>query len=824
MPATGSEPIQVRRSVKLRLILSAVILLVLALGFNALLSLNSLEKVYVESIASQYSAFGEDLQRTLEQKLKFVANIEKFPSMQQILQDTKQNLIKAYFEDTTTISESNVAVMIVLPNGTILDSTETKLIGTLLPDQVRPQVEAPEKTKTVGYVKYQNRYFTSLPVRDATPKWVATAMIAFDEAQVKMLLNTVRDQNIQVIVIILGGSIVLLFILLSLVIRDEAKLRAIPKLWITLVMLVVIGSAQLVFSGFSTNAFGKYYLQINKQKAKILTTLQKGRIESWGRYIEQLSKMETVLATIIKASPELSAMLITNNDQIPFYMATKTVAVDFQKATAEQLKAAYTLLPALDPDYTIRLNLFKGGSVEGSITTVLSKDVIFGRLFEIGLDSLTVLLISMLFFGELLLLIFQFAEQPIVERKRGRPVHYEAMRPAAFLFLFGIDICISFLPIYMETLYVPILGLSKDMVMGLPISAKVFFAGIAILIAGAWVDRRGWYEPFFTAMVLVSGGYLYSWLAPNALHFILSRCVVGFGYGLGLMASQGFIFANTDESNKTQGLSHFWAGVYAGSICGSAIGAMLAERIGYRPVFFVGMLLVGSVIVYAMVFMRHAIHKPVQSVTVSQSPALTVGQIFRFVRDRNILALILFSSVPAAIISIGLLDYFSPVYLNRIGVSQSNIGRIFMIQGLCIIYLAPIISRYVDASKSSKKKFIMLGGVLGSAACLAFYALGLYVFGGLLTTAIAVLLLGLSESFSDARSSFVLKLNITQAIGTGKAMGVFSSAARIGQVVGPMLFGWMLVSAGIYKGLLVVGLVYLVVSGFLLVIKEQQSA
>ena len=66
-----AQPKQNGRSLKLRLILSAIILLMLALGFNALLSLNSLEKLYVASMASQYSAIGRDLQRNIEKSLKF---------------------------------------------------------------------------------------------------------------------------------------------------------------------------------------------------------------------------------------------------------------------------------------------------------------------------------------------------------------------------------------------------------------------------------------------------------------------------------------------------------------------------------------------------------------------------------------------------------------------------------------------------------------------------------------------------------------------------------------------------------------------------------
>ncbi|MCP4397639.1 MAG: hypothetical protein GY801_10120, partial [bacterium] len=81
---------QKKQPMKFRLIISAVMLLVLALGFNALLSLNSLEKLYVESIASQYSAIGKDLQRNVEKALRFGKPIEKFIGMEKLLEETKE--------------------------------------------------------------------------------------------------------------------------------------------------------------------------------------------------------------------------------------------------------------------------------------------------------------------------------------------------------------------------------------------------------------------------------------------------------------------------------------------------------------------------------------------------------------------------------------------------------------------------------------------------------------------------------------------------------------------------------------------------------------
>ena len=811
-----------KRSITYQLIASAIFLLVFALGFNALLSLNSLEKLYVESIASQYSAIGKDLQINLEKSLRFGKKIEKFLGMEKMLEDTRQNLIKSYFEESSFLIEAEtsepdkeIVVSVALPDGTIIYS---KLVGVTLPEESWLQYDDSDDASRVSdgtnYVKYEQMYVTMLPVRDMKKQWVATAIIAFDEKQVTMLLKAVRNNTIKMIAGILGASIGLLLLLFKFAVSTNIQITdgapTFSKKGISVVMLLVIGAAQIVFSVWNTSAFGTYYLQINKQKARTLTALQKEDVEyffSKGITIQKLVKMEAKMGDVIHASPELSDMLIVDAEGMPLYMATKADVFDFQKTTEDQFRQAYRLIPVVEPEYTIRLALRAGDDIKGYISANLSRDVLFARLFETALDAGTILVISLLFFGELLILIFVYIERQITSTGQQQVIHYTVIRPAAFLFLFGIDISISFLPLHMEKLYEPILGLSKDMVMGLPISVEMLFVGISIIIAGSWLDRRGWYGPFFSGIFLTGAGIFYSWLAPDALHFIVSRGIVGLGYGFTAMACQGFVIFSTSQQNKAQGLAQLFAGVYAGSICGGAVGAMLAERIGYNPVFFLGAVIVFSVIIYTLLFMRSAIQKPEPRISepriVAQpKPPIKGVQGFQFLFNRNILGLIVFSAIPAAIAFKGFFNYFTPVYLNRIGASQSNIGRVFMIHGICLIYFAPFISKYIDASRS-RKNYIVLSGIIGG-----FAFLGFYFFGGLAITAFAILLLGLSESVNASRP-YALKLQITQKLGEGKAMAIFSSAGRIGQVLGPMAFGWLIIGGDISKGVTYFGLFYL---------------
>jgi len=802
--------------VKLKLIASAFILLVLALGFGALLTISSLEKLYLGSIVSEYQVVGKDLQRNLEQALRFGKNINKFVGMNRMLEETKDNLTSkvALFKapqaaETDTAGRSQINVSVALPDGKILYSADDKLVDSMLPQKVMVRSDKSRKSES-PYTKFKGDYYVTLPVHGRDQKPVATVVMTFDQGQIDPFLDAILKNNLFMISIILAGSTLLLIVLLHFVAPAVSEGGKFPKRKISVVIFLVIGTAQICFSAIQTNAFKNHYLMIAKEKAGTLTALLRDDIEyllSKGIRIDKLVKMDVLMGEIIKASPEFADITVYDNRQRPLYVATKEGVVDFQKAAEEQKKQAEMSLAQADPSYSLRLDIQKDMQLEGYVSTYISKKVVFQEIRDMVLDSLTVLFISILFLVELLILMLPFIERQLARNGRQIAVDFGIMRPAAFLFLFGIDIGISFIPLHMENLYEPILGLSKDMVMGIPISARVLTTGIFIFVGGTWGDRRGWHEPFLVGLGLAAMGFIYAWLAPDAVHFIISQAIFGMGYGFSLIAAQLFVVTYTTDSNRARGLAQLWAGVYAGSICGGAAGAMLAERIGYSKVFLAGAVILFGVIPYTFFFMRDAIRKPATAGAEQPVQALKIGQVFRFLGNRNISSLILFSSFPTAIALVGFLNYFSPIYLNRIGASQSNIGRILMIYGVCLIYIAPFVSKYVDASKG-RKGFIVISGILGSMAFISFY-----FFKGILATSLTVLLLGLSSSFGFAsQSAYALKLKVTQELGRGKAMGIYSSANRIGQVLGPVTFGWLLIAAGSGRGVIYFGLVYLFIT------------
>ncbi len=396
---------------------------------------------------------------------------------------------------------------------------------------------------------------------------------------------------------------------------------------------------------------------------------------------------------------------------------------------------------------------------------------------------------------------------------------YNLIRPDAFLFCFGIDLPVSFIPLYAGQLYTPIFGLSKEYVMGLPISVSMLFTTVAFLAGGYWIDRRGWQHTHFWGILLAGCGQILSGTAPSVELYIISRGVYGFGYGLVFMSYMGFVYSNTSDANRTTGFATMSAGMYSGSICGGAIGGMLAERLGFQNVFFIAAFFILITLVYTMAFMKEAYHYPEKkpSGQYGRSHKANLKLILKFVTNRNILSLLVLLSIPAAITLVGVLYYISPVYLDRMGVAQANIARILMINGVFMIYISPMLSPLMDRSKD-KRVFIISAGIIGSLGMLSFFFIK-----GLWAIVFVIFILSLAAAIGhSSRTVFALQQKIAVEIGGGQAMSLYRTIDRIGWVLGPLILSGIVASGNIENGLAMVGGIYLVLTLLFILVSKKE--
>jgi len=813
---------KLKASINRKLILSAILLLIISLSFNALLTLGSLEKLYVESTVSQYQIIGSDLQRNIDRSLRYGKKLNKFVRMDKMLADTQYSLTTKYLKGQarTQWKDIDLNVSIALPDWNVIYSSNKNFIGKQIPETAQmdySEIIKEDNTKNKSnWTEYKNRYYITLPVNAGESKeWAGTVVIDFNDTQIRRFLKEIFVNNMKMIAAILViGSIFLVISLIYIVRRSKNEL---PKILISVIMLLIIGISQAVFSLINSSQFKDFYLKINIQKAEIMTAMLKEDVDYLlrkGVKIHKLVKMENMLKDVIDVSPELQDISIYDSNNDILHLANKEKAIDFVRSQ-QDAKGINQVHFEMDPNFQLKKKLIKTfedtdadqSIVKGTIITNISKKALFDKIFEIRIDSATVLIISFLFMVELLIMIFRIIRSSSSDQKTSK-IEFSDIRPVTFIFFFSFDLCISFLPLHMEKLYVPMFGLSKDIVLSLPISGEMFFAGITAIITGWLLDRINWHLPFIYGLLICSIGSFYSWLSPDAYHLLFSRCLAGIGYGLSFMAAQGFVVSYTDNKTKTQGLTQLFAGLMAGSICGGSAGAMIADRIGYAPIFFISGLLIVITVLYTLYFMRagfkkKAVKKQIEESAEKESKGFML--ILKFIFNRNIISLLLLGILPTAFSIVGFINFFYPVYLNRLGETQSNIGRIYMIYGLCLIYIAPFLSKFVDQS-DNKKLFIVITGLIGGLAFTSFYFTE-----GFWATVITVLLLGISSSF-DASRTYALNLKITKTLGEGVAMGIFNLAEKLGQVIGPLIFGLFFITISVNNTMAAFGIIYIIIT------------
>jgi predicted MFS family arabinose efflux permease len=339
----------------------------------------------------------------------------------------------------------------------------------------------------------------------------------------------------------------------------------------------------------------------------------------------------------------------------------------------------------------------------------------------------------------------------------------------------------------------------------------MIFTAISILFVGSWCDKKGWQQPFFYGLFLSCLGFLLAFITRSPLIFLFALACIGFGYGLSYISAQNFVTTNSPPEKKAQGLSEYYAGCVAGSICGIATGGMLAEQLGFSAVFLIGFLILSGVILCAFFFMKPFFSKPVQHAEALQTKK---PSLLHFFLDSKIVLLLLLNIIPAAVVLVGFMNFFIPVYLHTYGISQSDIGRIFMIFGICLIYIAPFITKRINAMAHSLR-YITLGGILGGFALLTFTFLS-----GYMAVAVSILFLGFGASFNALRNAYALNLTISKTLGEGRMASLIFFHARIGQALGPIVFAWFAVTEKGSSGIIYIGIIFLLLSlSFLLINK-----
>lgn len=371
------------------------------------------------------------------------------------------------------------------------------------------------------------------------------------------------------------------------------------------------------------------------------------------------------------------------------------------------------------------------------------------------------------------------------------------IRPALFLVIFSESFSVSFFPMYVDQLYKPLPWVSKDLVIGLPISIFMFFWAMSLPFGGAWSERIGRRKPFFIGAITTGIGLVLTGLAGNIYELLVWRSITAVGYGIVYITCQGYVTDNTTPQNRTRGMAMFLSSFFSGSLCGAAIGGILADRIGFRATFFVSSSLSIISAIFAYYFLRDY-----KIADANAKNKIRFSHFKLLLSNGRFLTLTLFSAIPAKICLTGFLYYIVPLYLKSLGNSQSAIGRVLMCYGISMVLISPAIAKLADIL-GNRKRFVIVGGIVsGIALFMVHYTqntLGVLFSVALLGSAHAV---GVSSQLTMITE--VCK-DIGDKIGLGTVIGIFRLMERIGNITGPLISGFLIAIYGFPVAIAIIG-------------------
>lgn len=763
------------------LLLGALALVAVVLLFSAFLNISAFRNNYASSLLGSYSVVGGEARRQIEYALRYGKSLDNFAHIETILRQIP------------AIAPGVQAVDVALPDGRVLYNLDGAVSDRHLPDALR--LKAYFRTDTgsaaLRWTRHEGRYHAFLPIHGRGGAWVGTLDLTIDGSAVDRLTADYVRTSAGAMLAVALACVLLLVVVLARV-RFVTPAGEIQQRRFAVLLVAVLSLAQLASAAVNISLFRQAYPAIAADNARlggeVIARTVNGVLQK-GIALDDMSGVDDWLRGVLASTPQL--------ERIDLRAASGAVLHSTAPASAAAPPAG---LEVAAP----------GGAPEHAPHVVLvpSAAHVADKTRELVIDAATMLVTSFFFMGEIIVfLVLLLKRRVALERLRhagaGAGARFrragtadELVRPLAFLLLLGGSLSLSFVPVMMNELYEPLFGLSRLVVIGLPISAEMFGAFLSSLLIGHVIDVRGWRPAFLGGLAVFGAGTVLSGLSASALEFIAARGLVGLGYGAAWMGMRGLVAAAATESSRARGFSVLNAGIYAGLNCGAVLGAMLAERIGFAQVFLIADVLVVVTAAFALLLMRNA------RMQRTEEPGHIIQRTRNFFTDPGVLTLLLFVTIPAAAASM-FLNYFFPLYAHSLGVAQGDIGRAFLAYGICIIYLGPYIVARLR-NHLDTRIMMVVAGVVGVTGLTVFAAQP-----GFATAVVAVVLLGIAESLGlVSQNSYFVSLPAALAFGRGKALSVFSGIKKIGQMLGPSAFG-LATSLGVAPGVALVAGAYL---------------
>jgi MFS family permease len=396
------------------------------------------------------------------------------------------------------------------------------------------------------------------------------------------------------------------------------------------------------------------------------------------------------------------------------------------------------------------------------------------------------------------------------------------------LFLVGAadELPLAFFPLFTLAADNPLTWLDLGIVISLPLAGYLIAIMVGSPYARPLADRFGHRNLLLLATVPIIASHLGLYFSTNVIEIVLFRTVSGVGYAIFVLACQDYVLDIMPKEQRSQSLGIYSGVLFAGVFCGTAMGGVLADRLGMDTVFLVSAALVlfSGILVYRLMPGRR-----VPNVDFDDKAEQTAVSIWAPLRSHRFSTLVFGIAIPANVLMQAFICYLVALYLNELGATAADTGRTLMVFFLMIALMGPAAARITEG-RLDPAMVTVLGSVLSGFSLLLGAA-----WGTQLGMFIAVWVAGIGHGMVRGPQVSVA-MTIAESkladLGFNAVLGSLRTLERGGSIFGLVLVAWVGSKLGYPTAIGLVGVWCLVgvvafvasmmVSGSLVVTKEKQ--
>lgn len=357
------------------------------------------------------------------------------------------------------------------------------------------------------------------------------------------------------------------------------------------------------------------------------------------------------------------------------------------------------------------------------------------------------------------------------------------MRLPLFLFVAAGELSKPFLPLYIKARLGSEVRFGEELLISLPLLTYLLSIAVLSPFARSLINRVGSRRVFLLALAPVIVSHIGLGVGETLWEIALWLGLAGAAFALATIACQDYALGSVDGSEPGRAMGGFVAVVIGGTFCGTAVGGVLADRIGQSNVFLAGAVVVAVAGLVAFRMLGHD-----TAIRVEPVGGSIWRDIWRPFQSRRIMVLLLGVTIPANVLIAAFLWYLVPLLMGELAISASDTGRVMMTYYLCIILLGPIVAARA-VSPGITLTLLVLGGGLSGGALLAVAA-GISFWH----VAFAVLACGVAHSMLRA-PSMALSLRIAEeefgASARQALPGALLMVERLGSVAGLLAVAYL---------------------------------